>query len=38
MDILYISTRKPDGGGLFAVQLPAGVKGNIEPEFRGIGG
>ena len=33
MDTLYISTRKADGGGLYAVQLPKGIKGNAEPEF-----
>ena len=26
MDTLYISTRKADGGGLYAVQLPSGIK------------
>ena len=26
MDVLYISTRKPDGGGLYAVRLPQGIK------------
>jgi hypothetical protein len=33
MDTLYVSTRKADGGGLYAVQLPKGIKGNLEPEF-----
>lgn len=35
MDKLYITTRKPDGGGLYAVNLPDGIVGNPEPEFRG---
>ena len=33
LDTLYISTRKPDGGGLYSVKLPSGIKGNVEPEF-----
>lgn len=35
LDTLYITTRKPDGGALFAVRLPNGVRGVPEPEFRG---
>lgn len=37
LDTLYITTRKPDGGALYAVQLPPGVVGVPEPEF-GAGG
>lgn len=32
LDTLYITTRGPDGGGLFAVQLPFGIRGLAEPE------
>jgi hypothetical protein len=31
---LYITTRGPDGGGLYAVDLPEGVRGQVEPEYR----
>jgi len=33
LDILFITTRGPDGGGLYQVKVP-GVKGLPEPEFR----
>lgn len=32
LDMLYITTRGPDGGGLYAVQLPFGIRGLPEPE------
>lgn len=35
LDTLYITTRKPDGGALFAVRLPNGIRGVAEPEFKG---
>lgn len=33
LDTLYITTRGPDGGGLYAVTLPDGIRGQVEPEF-----
>jgi hypothetical protein len=30
---LYITTRGPDGGGVYSVQLPHNVRGIDEPEF-----
>lgn len=33
LDTLYITTRKPDGGGLFAAPMPAGLRGLPEPEY-----
>lgn len=33
-DILFITTRAPDGGGLYSVKMPNGVVGLPEPEFR----
>eukprot|EP00793_Prasinoderma_coloniale_P003576 PRCOL_00002950-RA len=33
LDTLYITTRKPDGGGLYAAPMPAGLVGMIEPTF-----
>ncbi|KAG1655181.1 hypothetical protein FOA52_004200 [Chlamydomonas sp. UWO 241] len=35
LDTLFITSRGPDGGALFAVKLPDGVRGNPEPQFRG---
>ena len=32
LDQLYITTRGPDGGGLYAVQLPFGIRGLPEPQ------
>ena len=32
LDKLYITTRGPDGGGLYVVQLPFGIRGLPEPE------
>ena len=34
LDTLYITTRGPDGGGLYSAKLPSGIKGLPEPEFR----
>ncbi|CAB9506252.1 Triosephosphate isomerase [Seminavis robusta] len=34
LDELFITTRKPDGGGLFRVKMPFGIRGLPEPEFR----
>jgi sugar lactone lactonase YvrE len=31
LDTLYITSRGPDGGGLYAVQMPFGVRGIAEP-------
>ena len=33
LDTLYMTTRKPDGGGLFAAPMPAGLRGLPEPEY-----
>ena len=32
LDVLFITTRGPDGGGLYSIKLP-GIKGLPEPEF-----
>jgi hypothetical protein len=32
LDTLYITSRGPDGGGLYAVQMPFGVRGIAERE------
>lgn len=32
LDVLYVTTRGPDGGGLYSVQLPFGLRGIAEPE------
>ena len=32
LDTLHITTRGPDGGGIFAVTLPMGIRGVPEPE------
>lgn len=29
---MYITTRGPDGGGLYAAQMPFGITGMPEPE------
>ena len=34
LDELYITTRGPDGGGIFKTKLPFGIKGLPEPEFK----
>ena len=33
LDELFITTRKPDGGGLYRVKMPFGIRGLPEPEF-----
>jgi hypothetical protein len=33
LNTLYITTRAPDGGGVYSVQLPRNVRGIDEPEF-----
>ena len=33
LDTLFVTTRGPDGGGLYAVKLPEGMRGQVEPEF-----
>jgi triosephosphate isomerase len=33
LDVLFITTRGPDGGGLYRVKMPYGIKGVAEPEF-----
>ncbi|KAG5179437.1 hypothetical protein JKP88DRAFT_326931 [Tribonema minus] len=33
LDTLFITTRGPDGGALYSVKLPEGVRGVAEPEF-----
>jgi hypothetical protein len=33
LSTLYITTRAPDGGGMYSVQLPHNVRGLDEPEF-----
>lgn len=34
LDELFITTRGPDGGGLYRVKMPFGIKGLPEPEFK----
>jgi len=34
LDELFITTRGPDGGGLYRVKMPFGIKGLAEPEFK----
>lgn len=34
LDELYITTRGPDGGGLYCVKMPFGIRGLPEPEFK----
>jgi triosephosphate isomerase len=34
LDELFITTRGPDGGGLYRVKMPFGVTGLSEPEFK----
>ena len=34
LDELFITTRGPDGGGLYRAKMPFGIKGLPEPEFR----
>jgi len=36
LSTLFITTRGPDGGGLFSVELPAGMRGVEEPVFNDI--
>jgi triosephosphate isomerase len=39
LDELFITTRGPDGGGLYRVKMPYGIRGLPEPEFQvGHGG
>jgi SMP-30/Gluconolactonase/LRE-like region len=33
LDELFITTRGPDGGGLYRVKMPYGIRGLPEPEF-----
>jgi len=35
LDELFITTRGPDGGGLYRVKMPYGIQGLPEPEFGG---
>lgn len=35
LDELFITTRGPDGGGLYRVKMPYGIRGIPEPEFAG---
>jgi len=35
LDELFITTRGPDGGGLYRVKMPFGIRGLPEPEFGG---
>jgi sugar lactone lactonase YvrE len=37
LDELFITTRGPDGGGLYRVKMPFGIKGLPEPEFKVTG-
>jgi sugar lactone lactonase YvrE len=37
LDELFITTRGPDGGGIYRVKMPFGIKGLPEPEFRVTG-
>lgn len=34
LDTLFITTRGPDGGGLYRAKMPFGIKGLPEPEFK----
>ena len=34
LDELFITTRGPDGGGMYRVKIPFGIKGLPEPEFK----
>ena len=34
LDELFITTRGPDGGSLYRVKLPFGIRGLPEPEYR----
>lgn len=34
LDEMFITTRAPDGGGLYRVKMPYGIRGVPEPEFR----
>jgi sugar lactone lactonase YvrE len=34
LDQIFITTRGPDGGGLYRVQAPRGIRGLPEPEFQ----
>jgi sugar lactone lactonase YvrE len=34
LDELFITTRGPDGGGLYRVKMPFGIRGLPEPEFK----
>ena len=34
LDELFITTRGPDGGGLYRAKMPFGIKGLPEPEFK----
>jgi sugar lactone lactonase YvrE len=34
LDDLFITTRGPDGGGLYRVKMPFGIRGLPEPEFQ----
>jgi sugar lactone lactonase YvrE len=34
LDELFITTRGPDGGGLYRVKLPFGIRGLPEPEYK----
>lgn len=34
LDELFITTRGPDGGGMYRVKMPFGIKGLPEPEFK----
>lgn len=36
LDELFITTRGPDGGGMYRVKMPFGIKGLPEPEFKVI--
>lgn len=35
LDELFITTRGPDGGGLYRVKMPFGIRGLPEPEYMG---
>ena len=35
LDELFVTTRGPDGGGLYRVKMPFGIRGLPEPEFGG---
>ncbi|KAL7561562.1 hypothetical protein ACA910_007020 [Epithemia clementina (nom. ined.)] len=34
LDTLFITTRGPDGGGLYSLQMPHGIRGLAEPELQ----